>query len=425
MAPFALIEMFGKPLTYLLYLGIGFAFGAVLEMAGFADSRRLAAQFYFKNMTVLKVMFGAIVTAMVLVFLSSALGLLDYDRVWVNPTYLVPGIVGGFVMGIGFILGGFCPGTSIVAFASLKIDGLFFLAGVSAGVFLFGETVGLFQPFYHSSSMGRLTLPEWLGAPTGWVVLGIVLMALFMFWGAEKLEAKFGGSDGWPAAPRRRPRAELAGAGALVLLAIAGLAIGQPTAAERWNRVAAAKQPLLDRREVQIHPAELVDLAENDQVRLVLLDVREEREFNVFHLVDSRRVSLEEIRDGLLTLELLSAPSNSVVVLVSNVETRSTEAWKLLVAGGAPNVYVLEGGLNNWLDTFGHAGCEVACADGAAPAGASQPIGAAADRLRHRFAHALGSAQSGANPDAFAEKLPPFTPKVKLETRKKLGGGCG
>ena len=109
MAPFPLpiYEIFLKPWYYLIFLGIGFAFGYVLEISGFGHSPKLAAQFYFKEMTVLKVMFTAIVTAMVLIFAASAVGLLDYNLVYVNPTYLWPGIVGGLIMGVGFILGGF------------------------------------------------------------------------------------------------------------------------------------------------------------------------------------------------------------------------------------------------------------------------------------------------------------------------------
>ncbi|MBM3319943.1 MAG: YeeE/YedE family protein [Candidatus Eisenbacteria bacterium] len=420
MAPFALIDILGKPATYSIYLLIGFAFGAVLEMAGFADSRRLAAQFYLRNMTVLKVMFGAIVTAMVLLFLASGLGLLDMGRVWVNPTYLVPGIVGGLLMGVGFILGGFCPGTSIVALANLKIDGLFFFLGVSAGVVLFGETVGLYEGFYHSTPMGRFTLSEWLGIPEGWVVLLVVLMALFMFWGAEKLEGIYG-ERGEPArASGRRFPPRLAGAAALVVLALVVLGIGQPTSAEQWERIAPRKQPLLDERRVQIHPAELVDLARNDQVRLLLLDLRDESDFNVFHLVDSRRVTLEEVRDGLPALGLLSAPANTVTVLISNGEERATDAWKLLATSGVLNVYILEGGINNWLDVYGHPEHDAICPEGEASGGTAR-----IEAFAHRFEHALGSAQPSADPDALAERAIEFTPKVELQIRKKLGGGCG
>ena len=104
-----------NPWTYLVFGLIGFAFGYTLEMAGFGDSRKLAAQFYFREMTVLKVMFTAIAVAMTLLFGAVGLGLLDFANVWVNPTYLASGVVGGLIMGVGFIVGGFCPGTSLVA----------------------------------------------------------------------------------------------------------------------------------------------------------------------------------------------------------------------------------------------------------------------------------------------------------------------
>ena len=125
--PLPLSEIFGHWGSYIVYAIIGFAFGYVLELSGFGNSKKLAAQFYFKDMTVLKVMFGAIIVAMLLVFGATAVGLLDYNLIWVNPTYLWSGIVGGLIMGFGFIIGGFCPGTSLVSMATGKIDGIFFI----------------------------------------------------------------------------------------------------------------------------------------------------------------------------------------------------------------------------------------------------------------------------------------------------------
>ena len=128
--PLPLTQILGHWGAYVVFLLIGFSFGFVLESAGFGNSKKLAAQFYFKDMTVLKVMFGAIIVAMVLIFGASAVGLLDYNLIWVNPTYLWPGIVGGLIMGAGFIIGGFCPGTSLVGAATLKLDAIFFALGV-------------------------------------------------------------------------------------------------------------------------------------------------------------------------------------------------------------------------------------------------------------------------------------------------------
>ena len=181
MAPIDLNASFGIAGSYLIYLAIGFCFGFILESSGFGDSRRLAAQFYFRELRVLKVMFTAIVVAMLLVFWATALGLLDYDELMVKETWLWPGIVGGLIMGVGFIVGGYCPGTSLVSVATLKVDGMFFLFGLIVGVLLFGETVSHIYEFWNSSFMGRFILPEWLGLETGLVVFLVVCLAIAVF----------------------------------------------------------------------------------------------------------------------------------------------------------------------------------------------------------------------------------------------------
>lgn len=109
MAPFPLPleSLLTQAGVYLVFLAIGIGFGFVLETSGFNHSPTLAAQFYFKDLRVFKVFFTAIVTAMLLIFGAAAVGLLDYNLIWVNPTFLLSGIVGGLIMGVGFILGGF------------------------------------------------------------------------------------------------------------------------------------------------------------------------------------------------------------------------------------------------------------------------------------------------------------------------------
>ena len=173
-------------------VGVGFGFGFILEQAGFGNSTKLAGQFYFNDQSVLKVMFTAIVVAMIGVFWATTVGWLDFDKVWVNPTYLWPGIIGGFILGLGFIIGGYCPGTSLAAAATLKFDGMVYLAGCLFGIFVFGVTVENYQGFWETSGFaGRLTIPQWLGLSNGVVVLLVVLMALGMFFGAEILESIF------------------------------------------------------------------------------------------------------------------------------------------------------------------------------------------------------------------------------------------
>jgi hypothetical protein len=176
--PLPLADMLGHWGSYVIYVLVGLAFGMTLESAGFGNSKLLAAQFYFKDMRVFKVMFTAIIVAMTLVFLTSALGLLDYNLIWVPPTYLWPGIVGGLIMGVGFIIGGFCPGTSLVGLATGKLDAVMFVAGALFGIYLFGETISQYAVFFDSSYMGRFTIPELFNVSYGWVVFHSALMLL-------------------------------------------------------------------------------------------------------------------------------------------------------------------------------------------------------------------------------------------------------
>mgnify|MGYP001552153785 CR=1 FL=1 len=405
--PLPLTELLGHYGAFAVYFIIGISFGAVLEMAGFGNSRKLAAQFYFQDMTVLKVMFTGIVVAMVLVFGATAVGLLDYNLLWVNPTYLWPGIVGGLIMGAGFIIGGFCPGTSLVAAATLKKDGIFFVLGVLAGIFVFGETIDNFAVFWNSSYMGRFTLPELFGLPTGVVVVGVVIMALIMFWGAEKLEQHFGGKD-----PSKAPKWRYAAAGTLLAGAFAVMLIGQPTVADRWASIADEKDLVLDERQVQIHPAELLDSLHDTQLKVIMLDVRDEVDYNLFHILDSQHVPLEELPDHIDELHL--QPENALFVTMSNDETQATEAWKVLQAESVPNVYILEGGINNWLATYGDDDLTK-----------NFNVGSGSDELCYIFDSAVGSRNLAAEPDPHAYELE-YAYKVKMELKRApSSGGCG
>src|SRR3954468_14384657 len=119
-------------------LVIGVAFGWCLERAGMGNARKLAAQFYLRDLTVFKVMFSAIVTAMLGAFWLARIGILDLSRVYVPETFILPQLVGGLVFGIGFAVGGLCPGTSCVAAVTGRIDGLVLVVGMFAGVLTTG-----------------------------------------------------------------------------------------------------------------------------------------------------------------------------------------------------------------------------------------------------------------------------------------------
>ncbi|MFN8589707.1 MAG: YeeE/YedE thiosulfate transporter family protein [Candidatus Eisenbacteria bacterium] len=189
-APFFKFGAFGDETSLVVAFVIGIAFGWFLERAGFGSAKKLVSQFYLDDLAVFKVMFTAIVTAMLGAFYLGWIGVLDLSLVYLTPTNLWPQIAGGLVLGFGFIIGGYCPGTSMVGAATGRIDAMVYVLGVAAGTFLTGEAFPLLKTFYESGAMGRLTLPEVLHLPYGVVVLLVVLMALGGFAGAEWLERR-------------------------------------------------------------------------------------------------------------------------------------------------------------------------------------------------------------------------------------------
>lgn len=196
-APFFKFGLFNDDVSLVVAFVIGIGFGFFLERAGFGSGRKLAAQFYLGDLTVFKVMFTAIITAMVGLFYLSLAGFVDLSLVYLTPTFIVPQTVGGLILGVGFVVGGYCPGTSCVAASTGKVDGWVYLLGVFAGVALFGESYSLLKEFYASTSLGALTFPQLLDLPYGFMVFAVVVMALAGFAGSGWLERKFGPKGIW------------------------------------------------------------------------------------------------------------------------------------------------------------------------------------------------------------------------------------
>jgi hypothetical protein len=159
LVPFIISNEFN--LIIALIAGIGFGF--VLEQAGFSSTKKLVGLFYGYDFTVLKVFFTAGVTAMIGVLLLAHWGLLDLSLIYINPTFLWSALLGGSIMGVGFIIGGFCPGTSICAASIGKLDGLAFVFGGGIGVLFFAELYPMVKSIFLSEAWGGVLINEMLG----------------------------------------------------------------------------------------------------------------------------------------------------------------------------------------------------------------------------------------------------------------------
>ena len=381
---------------------IGFGFGFVLERSGFGQAPNLAAQFYLRDMRVFKVMFSAIVTAMLGVVLAAGLGLADLSAISasaVSFTYIWPQLVGGVLLGVGFIISGYCPGTSAVATASGNIDGAVAFVGVILGSVLFGEVYSASEAvrmFHASGNQENLFLYDLLGLPPSVLALGITVMAIGMFLGGEQVErlmAKKRGEDAPDHALAARPRKlAFSGMGVVAVLGLATLAMeGRPTAAAAKKAEVIAQHDLARR---------VID----EPWTLRILDMRAKK------ACEKKRIPGAECTPpkALKGLGLPYTAGERDLILVSDAKLAKLPEPAANYPG---RVMVLDGGFDGWR--------AYALTQPAAPkAGAD-----AAAMDEYRFRSGLYSVLTGVKPP------PPPKPaggvKFVPKKKKKGGGGCG
>jgi uncharacterized membrane protein YedE/YeeE len=378
---------------------IGFGFGFVLERAGFGRAPKLAAQFYGTDMTVFKVMFGAIVTAMLGMVVLSGLGLVDFKAVADNATsstFLWPMVVGGLALGVGFIVSGYCPGTSMVAMASGKLDGLLTVIGVIVGQVAWTalETVPAVARFQNGSDLGHLYLWELLHLPArvgpAVVAVAVTAMAIGCFLGAEKLERIFSRPAEGAAAPSRAP-ARLVFAG-FAALALVGLGAGLVPA----GTSAASTPPSA------LAPLDLARRVIDEPWKVRVVDLR------AMEACAQQRVPGAECvpADKLGKLGLADANGARDLVLVG---AGDLDQVPVAAAGYPGRVLVLKGGFPAWK--------AFALEAPAAPAPGAAPQELELYRLRAGIAAAMTGVK--------AAPPPPMPSGDAPAPRKKGGGGCG
>lgn len=341
-APLYKFGAFGDEVSLIVAFVIGIGFGFFLERAGFGSARKLAAQFYFTDMSVLKVMFTAIVTAMVGLYVLSRIGFVDLSLVYLTPTYLVPQIIGGLLLGIGFVIGGYCPGTSCVSAATGKVDGMVYLTGIFAGLIGFAEMYPRIEKWVHTTAMGKITLAQLTGIPYGVLVLAVIVMALGAFAAAEWGEAKANRRPvaGWLLGTVGWNSVRVLAAVLLVLGAGAAIA-GSPY---RGNRVTVDTKEIariVETENDHVTAAELAGWITQGRSDYELIDLRSEREFAEYHIPGAKNIPIT-------ALDADTAPRNEKIVLYSEGGIHSAQAWFLLKAQGYPSVYFLKGGLDEW-----------------------------------------------------------------------------
>lgn len=195
MGPLYPQELLSGEYNLLIGFLIGIGFGFALEASGFANTRKLAGVFYGYDFAVLKVFFTSAVVAVIGLYYMDYLNFVDISQLYVQPTYLWAAVIGGMIMGVGFLAGGFCPGTSLCAVAIGKIDGMVFTVGLMIGILIFSESFSTLEPFFESSNLGHITLVDTFSMSPYWIILIITIIAVVAFafsdWVRSKIKKVF------------------------------------------------------------------------------------------------------------------------------------------------------------------------------------------------------------------------------------------
>ncbi|MCC6549514.1 MAG: YeeE/YedE family protein [Ignavibacteriaceae bacterium] len=338
-------DFIGEEFNLIAALLIGIAFGYILEQAGFSSSKRLAGVFYGYDFTVLRVFFTAGVTAAVGIILLEQFSLIDAEFIFINPTWLYPAIAGGVIMGFGFIIGGYCPGTSICAAAIGKKDAMIFVLGALAGVFLFAELFPYMVNFYESSSLGAVRVYDSLGISRGLFIIILIPVAVAAFYFTTKIEKKVSTeADGHSFKGGRHF------AFATILIAVTLVLALLPEKNEQMLEEASV---------LAADPAAVYKVMDSDELAFRLLEG--DHTMQVFQIkMQNDRDSLLLPGAALLDLKTLAAKEGSVLlgstftkkVLVAGDEQTEKEAYQLASLMGYRNLYILKGGMEEFRNSI-------------------------------------------------------------------------
>jgi rhodanese-related sulfurtransferase len=272
---------------------VGIGFGYVLEQAGFASTRKLVGLFYGYDFTVLRVFFTAGVTALVGVLLLTHFNMLNLDIIYINPTFLWAALIGGGIMGAGFIIGGFCPGTSVCAAAAGRIDAMFFILGSFIGVFAFTELYPYFKDLYYAENWGAVRIDQYFEITSEMFAVILTLIAVGAFTAVRLVENKVNKIDSTFDKIKFRKRAALAALPVALILFTASVPSLQEIAKE--NVEEKILNPNYSYNEISLDKL-LSELAnKNNQYNLI--DVRSKEDYDKGHIPLAINIPLEDIND--------------------------------------------------------------------------------------------------------------------------------
>ncbi len=172
-------------MNMLIYgLATGIIFGFLLQKGRVLRYDKQVGALLFKDMTIVKFMFSAIMVSMIGIYILKDMGLVKLD---LKTTILGANILGGLIFGLGWGLLGYCPGTQIGALGEGRWDAIWGLLGMLAGAALHAEAYPILKKTVLTwGNYGKITLPEVIGV-NHWAVIPVfIIFGLIVFLISEK-----------------------------------------------------------------------------------------------------------------------------------------------------------------------------------------------------------------------------------------------
>lgn len=338
-------DIIGNELNFVVALFIGIAFGYILEQAGFSTSKKLVGLFYGYDFTVLRVFFTAGVTAMLGLIVLDHFGLIDMDIVYINPTFLYSAIVGGLIMGLGFVIGGFCPGTSVCAAAIGKIDAMYFILGSFLGILIFAEGYPVFESLYISTDYGFLRIFDTVGTSQGIFAFLLTSVAIGAFWFTGYIENRVNKTS--------QNKIELKRI--YIPLSLLGVVLGI-SAILMPSKKEILENKIADHTFINNYNVKAMDSEElafrliREDADLQIFDLRNKKNYDSLALPASSKIEIKEIYNK--DFQKIISVKGKRNLFIASEEVEAKKAAIIAIELGYKNSYYLKGGMNSFINNI-------------------------------------------------------------------------
>jgi uncharacterized protein len=120
----------------ILAIILGSLFGFTLHRIGASNPQNIINMLRLTDVHLMKVILFAIAISSALLFVGLTMGVVDASHLSVKTSYWGV-LIGGVILGIGWALAGYCPGTGVAALGDGRKDAVFFIFGGLCGAFLY------------------------------------------------------------------------------------------------------------------------------------------------------------------------------------------------------------------------------------------------------------------------------------------------